>query len=80
MWLKKRFSRLPLRYILLFLYHWLWQGAWRAGWVGYAWARLRTIVIRLREFKRREIEISGRLPVQRCYGPGKPDARVRQFE
>lgn len=80
MWLKKHFNRLPLRYFLLFLYHWLWQGAWRAGWVGYAWARLRTIVIRLREFKRREIEITGRLPVQHFYGPGKPDARVRQFE
>lgn len=80
MWLKKNFRRLPLRFVLLFIYHWLWQGAWRAGWVGYAWARLRSDVMRLIEYKRREIEITGRLPVKRLYGPGKPDPRVRQFE
>lgn len=80
MWLKQNFRRLPFRYFLLFLYHWVWQGAWRAGWVGYAWARLRADVMRLIEYKRREIEITGHLPVKRFYGPGKPDARVRQFE
>jgi glycosyltransferase involved in cell wall biosynthesis len=80
MWLKKNFNRLPLRYSLLFLYHWLWQGAWRVGWVGYAWARLRADVMRLIEYKRREMEITGRLPQQRFYGPGTPDSRVRQFE
>jgi hypothetical protein len=80
MWLKKHFYQLPLRYFLLFLHHWLWLGAWRAGWVGYAWARLRSDVMRLVEYKRREIETTGRLPVQRFYGPGQPDARVRQFD
>jgi glycosyltransferase involved in cell wall biosynthesis len=80
MWLKKNFHRLPFRYTLLFLYHWLWQGAWRAGWVGYAWARLRSDVMRLIEYKRREMEITGRLPVRRHYGPGQPDGRVRQYE
>ncbi len=80
MWLKKYFYRLPFRYFLLFLYHWLWQGTWRAGWVGCAWARLRTDVIRLIEYKRREMEITGRLPVQRVYGPGVPDSRVRQYD
>ncbi|RUQ32316.1 MAG: glycosyltransferase family 2 protein [Candidatus Competibacteraceae bacterium] len=80
MWLKKNFYRLPGRYVLLFLYHWLWQGAWRAGWVGYAWAWLRSDVMRLIDYKRREIEITGRLPVKRCYVPGQPDARVRQFD
>lgn len=79
MWLKKNFKRFPFRYVLLFFYHWLWQGAWRAGWVGYAWARLRADVMRLLEYKRREMEMTGRLPVKRFYGPGKPDARVRQF-
>ncbi len=29
---------------------------------------------------RRELEIIGRLPVQRYYGPGRPDGRVRQFD
>lgn len=80
MWLKKNFYRVPFRYSLLFLYHWLWQGAWRAGWIGYAWARLRSDVMRLIEYKRREIEVTGRLPVKRCYGPGRPDPRVQQFE
>jgi hypothetical protein len=80
MWLKQNFSRLPFRYLLLFIYHWLWQGAWRAGWVGYAWARLRADVMRLIEYKRREIEVTGRLPVKRFYGAGKSDPRVRQFD
>jgi hypothetical protein len=80
MWLKKNFERVPFRYFLLFLYGWLWMGAWRAGWVGYAWARLRSDVMRLIQYKRREIEITGRLPAKRAYGPGKPDARVVQYD
>lgn len=80
MWLKKNFYKLPCRYFLLFLYHWLWLGAWRAGWVGYAWARLRSDYMRLIEYKRREIEITGRLPVKRFYGSGQTDERVQQFE
>jgi hypothetical protein len=80
MWLKKHFHRLPFRFLLLFLYHYLWQGSWRTGWVGFAWARLRSDVMRLVEYKRREMEITGRLPVKRNYGPGQPDSRVRQYE
>lgn len=80
MWLKKNFRRFPFRYFLFFLYNWIWRGAWRAGWVGYAWARLRADVMRLRDYKRREIEITGRMPVKRRYGPGGPDPRVRQHE
>jgi hypothetical protein len=80
MWLKKHFYRVPFRYSLFFLYHWLWLGAWRVGWVGYAWARLRADVMRLVEYKRREIELTGRLPTKRVYGPGKPDGRVRQYD
>lgn len=80
MWLKINFYRLPFRYFLLFLYHWLLQGAWRAGWVGYAWSRLRADVMRIIEYKRREIEITGRLPVKRHYGLGKADVRVQQFD
>lgn len=80
MLLKKHFYRLPFRYLLLFLYHFLWQGAWRAGWVGFTWARLRSDVMRLIEYKRREMNITGRLPVKRHYGAGLPDSRVRQYE
>jgi glycosyltransferase involved in cell wall biosynthesis len=80
MWVKKHFCRIPFRYALLFLYHWLWQGAWRAGWPGYAWARLRSDVMRMIEYKHREMALAGRVPVKRAYGPGQPDPRLPQFE
>lgn len=80
MWLKKNFNRMPFRYSFLFLYNWLWQGAWRAGWVGYTWSRLRSDVMRLIEYKQREIELTGRMPAKRSYGPGKPDSRVPHYE
>ncbi|MCX7858353.1 MAG: glycosyltransferase family 2 protein [Deltaproteobacteria bacterium] len=79
MWLKKNFRKIPFRFFLLFLYNYLIQGAWRAGWVGYAWARLRADVMRFREYKLREIEITNCLPVPKYFGPGKPDTRVPQF-
>ena len=80
MWLKRNFHHIPFRFFLIFLYCWLILGAWRTGWVGYAWARLRSDVTRLKEFKRREIEITGRLPIKRMYGPGKSDERVLQCD
>jgi glycosyltransferase involved in cell wall biosynthesis len=79
MWLKKNFSRVPCRYFLLFLYCWLIMGAWRTGRVGFVWARLRSDIMRLIEYKRLEIEITGRLPAKRYYGCGRPDERVAQF-
>lgn len=80
MWLKKNFRHLPGRYGALFFYHWLVQGTWRAGSVGVTWCRLRVLVMRLIEYKRREMALTGRMPVKRHYGPGKPDGRVAQFE
>lgn len=80
MWLKQYFWRLPFRYTLFFLHHWLWLGAWRSGWVGYAWARLRSDVMRLIEYKRREMVLTGRLPTKRVYGAGQPDPRVPQSD
>ena len=80
MWLKKNFGRVPCRYSLLFLYHWIAQGAWRAGWPGYAWAKLRTDVMRIREYKYREMVLTGRVPAKRTYGAGEPDSRVQQFD
>ena len=80
MWTKQNYRRFPSRYVLLFLHHYLLQGAWRAGWVGYAWSRLRSDVYRLREYKLREIRLTGRLPAKRAAGPGEPDPRVQQCE
>jgi ubiquinone/menaquinone biosynthesis C-methylase UbiE/glycosyltransferase involved in cell wall biosynthesis len=80
MWLKKNFDYLPMRYHVLFLYHYLVQGAIKAGWPGYAWARMRIEVMRLREYKMREMQLTGRLPAKRYYGPGMADPRVPQVE
>lgn len=80
MWLKKNFYQVPFRYFLLFLYHWLWQGAWRAGWAGYIWARLRADVMRLVDYKVREMRLTVRMPVKRLYGPGRKDSRVPQYD
>ena len=77
MWIKKHYMKFPFRYVAMFLYHYLVMGAWRAGWVGYAWSRLRCDVYRLWEYKLREIRITGRLPLKRPDGPGKPDSRVK---
>ena len=79
LWLKRHFFKVPLRYSLLFLYHYLWLGAWRGGWVGYAWSRLRCDVYRLWEYKLREIKITGRLPLKRSSCPGAPDPRITQY-
>jgi hypothetical protein len=79
MWIKKHFMKVPFRYAALFLYHYLVLGSWRAGWIGYAWARLRCDVYRLSEYKLREMRITGRLPTKRPEGPGRPDPRVRQY-
>lgn len=80
MWMKKHFLHVPFRYGLLFLYNYFVLGAWRAGWVGYAWARLRSDVHRLVEYKSREIKIIGRLPLEQPRGKGAPDPRVRQYD
>jgi len=62
MWIKKHFSKLPLRHRLVFFYCFFIQGTWRAGRVGYIWARLRADIYRMREYKflemkwRRDVE------------------------
>ena len=80
MWLKSNFYRVPGRYLFLFIYYVFVSGTWRAGWVGFAWARLRSDVMRLIDYKRREMEITGRVPIEHRHGAGAPDARVQQFD
>lgn len=80
MWLKANFARFPGRYLLFFLYCWIWQGAFRAGKVGRIWSRLRTDVMRMIEDKAFEMKITGKLPCPRVYGSGDPDPRVEQFD
>jgi hypothetical protein len=80
MWLKRNFGRLPLRYPLFFLYLYLVKGAFLGGRTGLIWARLRTEVMRMIEFK--EVEMRMRGGFSRCtlHGPGLPDPRVPQHE
>lgn len=78
MWLKRNFTRLPLRYVAIFLHNYFVLGAFRAGWVGYAWARLRADVYRVWEYKLREMRLTGRLPTMRT-AAGQPDPRVLQY-
>jgi glycosyltransferase involved in cell wall biosynthesis len=80
MWIKRWFFSIPFRYQILFLHYWISKGLWRNGWVGYAGARLWTDSVRFREYKKREIELTGRLPVARTFGPGQPDHRVAQYD
>ena len=79
MWLKKYFRYLPFRFIALFLYLYIGCGCWRVGWSGYAWSKLRSDVMRFREFKRKEMELTGKPAEYRKYGAGFPDKRVPQF-
>lgn len=55
MWFKANLKRFPMRYFLLYLYHVLVLGGWRAGFVGLSWARLRTEVYRMTELKTVEL-------------------------
>ena len=80
MWVKRNFWKVPGRYAILFLYHLLFIGAWRAGRVGWVWARLRTEVYRMWEYKRFEMERLGRVPVRIPAQPGEPDVRIRQYD
>ena len=80
MWLKRHFWKMPGRYLILFLYHLLVLGAWKAGRVGWIWARLRTEVYRLWEYKRYEMDRLGHVPVKIPAHPGAPDVRVKQAD
>ncbi len=80
MWFKRNFWSVPGRYFILFLYHLLFLGAWRAGRVGWIWSHLRTEVYRQWEYKRFEIEKTGRLPAKIPAYAGQPDARVPLYE
>lgn len=79
MWMKKNYTKIPFRYFLLFIYHYIYLGTWRAGKVGYIWARLRVDVYRAIEYKYEEICITGREPNYKELNLGKPDERVPQY-
>lgn len=81
MWIKAIFPYVPFRFFGVFLYHYLWQGLWRAGWVGYAWSRLRANVYLMRHFKVKEMQLTGKRQFDRhAYGVGVPDPRVSHYD
>ena len=80
MWLKRNFWKVPGRYLILFVYHLIIVRAWRIGKVGWIWARLRTEVYRLWEYKRYEMGRMGHVSAKIPAHPGKPDPRVKLYE
>ena len=80
MWIKRNFYRMPFRYLILFAYHFFWDGAWRAGRAGYIWSRLRCDVMRFVEYKAYEMNLRGDSKVIGTFSAGVPDARVKQYE
>ncbi len=80
MWLKKNFRHMPGRFVAMFLHCYLIQGAWRAGWVGFAWSRLRADVMRFIHYKSREMQMGRRFGTAPHHGAGEPDPRAVQLD
>jgi hypothetical protein len=72
----KVFFKIPFRYQLQWLYEIFIRSAWKDGYVGLCWARLRIESRRIREFKLKEIKISGRLPEMPKTNAGDFDTRI----
>jgi glycosyltransferase involved in cell wall biosynthesis len=64
MYFKKIFFKIPMRYTLLYCYHLFCKGALRDGREGFAWAHLRTEVIRMIDYKTREMMNKGKISKQ----------------
>ena len=80
MWLKRNFWRVPGRYQVLFWYHILIAGAWRAGRTGWVWSKLRTEHLRSQEFKLLEMQMQGSEYILPASGHGEPHPDVEQAE
>lgn len=80
MWIKRNFYKFPFRYVILFLYHYLYLKAYQSGLIGYIWSRLRVDVIRHIEYKEIEMKITGRVTKKQHYGAGIPDKRIKNYK
>ncbi len=81
MWIKRYFYKLPFRYFFSFIYHWLFQGAYKAGRPGYIWAKLRVTVMCLVEYKKYEMSISKKIPNKPFYGVSdQVDVRIKDYK
>ncbi len=80
MWMKRHYDKLPFRHYLMFLYCYVFQGAWKAGKPGYIWARLRAEVYRMREYKLLEMQYLRRpIPLPKN-SIGKPHSKAIQVK
>jgi glycosyltransferase involved in cell wall biosynthesis len=79
MWIKKNFRYIPFRFLILFVYHYIWQRAFLAGYSGLAWARLRADLMRIKEYKLYEMKIKSAPYETLPSGAGNPDPRVYQY-
>lgn len=80
MFLKKIFFKIPFRYQIIFLYNYFLRGAWRNGKTGFIWARLRSEVYRMREYKYIEMIHSGYIPDMPKARHGDYDSRIMKTE
>jgi hypothetical protein len=76
MFMKKYFYSLPFRFQLLWLYLMIVESVWRDGDVGRAWAHLRVEVMRMIEFKYKEMKRTGKIPQIPIAPHGDYDPRV----
>ena len=58
MFFKRHFMKLPFRYQIWFCYYYFFRGAWRDGYVGFAWSHLRVEATRLKYLKIKEMQIN----------------------
>ena len=79
MFIKTAFYKIPFRYQILFLYHYLYLGAFKAGYVGFMWSRLRCDVYRKTEYKLREFKLLGEADSPLYSTPRRPDSRCKQL-
>jgi glycosyltransferase involved in cell wall biosynthesis len=82
--LKTLFYKIPLRYILLFIYNYIFLKSYKAGYVGYVWARLRSDVMRMTEYKYYEMKIINKIYKHSNFNNNeilvKVDPRVEQYK
>ena len=76
MFLKTYFQRIPFRFYLFWLYLMFIEGVWRDGEAGRTWAHLRVEVMRMIEFKYKEMKRTGRIPEIPRAPHGDYDPRV----
>lgn len=80
MWIKKNFYKVPGRYFILFLYHYFIVGAYKAGYAGFIWAKLRVFVYQLVEYKGYENSLRGETTKPSfCVEHGEPHPQAIQL-